>query len=179
MGNPDELTAYLNLLRSKGWTVDEIRPGDHVELPPEIRGRYPRIPEQYERFLARVRTCVNADETTWFLCAEDFHQPASDDSFTWNEFERMELDDGGPRAADPAEVRRFWDEHMPFMLSVGGEYQYLGFRVGNDRFGSVVEGYDIDLRDPTDIAADFDEFMRLHTNALNGDAGNTTLFDYV
>jgi hypothetical protein len=68
---------------------------------------------------------------------------------------------------------------MPFVLSVGGEYQYLGFRVGSDRFGSVVEGYDIDLRNPTDVAPDFDEFIRLHANALNGDPGDTTLFDYI
>jgi hypothetical protein len=175
----DALHAYLRLLASRGWTVVEAEPGEDVALRPEIRARYPRIPGQYERFLARVRSCVNADETVWFLCAEDYNQPPDDEAFAWNEFEKMELEDAAPGAADPAEVRQFWDEHLPFMLSVGGEYAYLGFRVVGDRFGSVIEGYDIDLREPSDVARDFDEFVRLHSKALNGDPGDTILGDYV
>jgi hypothetical protein len=112
------------------------------------------------------------------LCRGLAQDPA-DDAIAWNEFEKMELADRAPGAADPAEITRFWDEHMPFMLSVGGEYQYLGFRVGGDRFGSVVEGYDLDLREPSDVAAGFDQFVRLHVNALNGNPGDTMLFDYV
>ena len=126
-----------------------------------------------------MRSCVNADETIWFLCAEDYNMDPVDPSFAWNEFEEMELDDEGPGAANPAEVRQFWDQHLPFMLSVGGEYAYLGFRVAGARFGSVVEGYDVDLREPSDVALDFEEFLRLHSNALNGNPSATILREYV
>lgn len=175
----DALTAYLRLLASKGWTVEQAQSGELPALRPEIRVRYPRIPEPFERFLARVRSCVNADETIWFLCAEDYNIDPVDAAFAWNEFEKMELEDQGPDGADPAEVRQFWDEHLPFMLSVGSEYAYLGFRVTDARFGSVVEGYDIDLREPSDVARDFEVFLRLHSKALNGDPGGTILAEYV
>jgi hypothetical protein len=180
MPTDDELTVYLRLLVSRGWAVVETQPGDDLARRREIRERYPRIPKQYERFLARVRSCVNADETVWYLCVEDYNREpdAADPGFAWDEFERMELEDEGPRGPDPAEVRRFWDEHMPFMLSVGGEYAWIGFRVAGDRFGSVVEAWE-DLRNPSDVARDFDEFIRLHSNALNGAPGKTTLGDYV
>jgi len=175
----ETLTEYLRLLTSKGWAVEQAQPGEVLTLRDEIRSRYPRIPQQYEQFLARVRSCVNGDETIWFLCADDFNAEATDAAIVWNEFEKMELDDTAPGGSDPAEVRQFWEEHMPFMLSVGGEYSYLGFRVAGDRFGSVVEGYDIDLREPSNVARDFDEFIRLHSDALNGNPHDTILFEYV
>ena len=174
----DVLTPYLQLLAGKGWTVEEAQPGEVLALRPEVRARYARIPEQYERFLARVRSCVNADETIWFLCAEDYNVDPADPAFAWNEFEKMELEDLAPGAAEAMTVRQFWDAHLPFMLSVGGEYSYMGFRVVGERFGSVVEGYDIDLREPSDVARDFEEFARLHSKALNGDAGGSILGAY-
>jgi hypothetical protein len=67
---------------------------------------------------------------------------------------------------------------MPFMYSVGGEYGYLAFRLGAEPFGSVVEGYE-DLGDASDSCASFEEFVRLHSAAVQGDFGDTTLFDYV
>ena len=61
-------------------------PGEVLDLRPEIRARYPRMPEPYERFIARVRSCANADETTWFLCAADYNADPADEAFAWKQF---------------------------------------------------------------------------------------------
>ena len=43
-------------------------------VPPELSGRYPRLPAELVEFLQAMDSCVNADETVWFLCREDFRR---------------------------------------------------------------------------------------------------------
>jgi hypothetical protein len=65
------------------------------------------------------------------------------------------------------------------MYSVSGDYAYLALRVTGESYGSVVDGYDIDLTAVSDVAPTFEEFVRLHSAALKGDFGETVLRDYV
>ena len=183
--NPDEaeitfrymtdqsLQGYLELLKSKGWCV-ELWDGETPALDPAFTLRYPRIPADYVKFLQRVKLCVNADETVWFLCLNDYNN-TGDSGWAWNAMEQIDLE-GEESAKD--EIVEFWNRHMPFMFSVGGEYAYLAFRVSEERFGSVAEGWEV-LLEPSDCAMSFEEFVGLHSAALKGDFGGTTLFDYV
>ena len=41
-------------------------------LPAKIKERYPHIPVLAIEFIEQVQTCVNGDETSWFLIAEDY-----------------------------------------------------------------------------------------------------------
>jgi hypothetical protein len=160
MMTDQSLQEYLDLLRSKGWRVELWEDAPPV-IDASFADRYPRMPADYLKFLQRVKSCVNADETAW----------------SWNEMENTALD-GTVDEKERRGIVEFWDRHMPFMYSIGGEYGYLAFRVGTEPFGSVVEGYE-DLSDASDSCASFEEFVRLHSGALNGDFGDTTLFDYV
>jgi len=67
---------------------------------------------------------------------------------------------------------------MAFMLSVGGEYAYLAFRVREEPYGSVVEGWEV-LTEASERAKSFEEFMRLHSAAVRGDVGDNMFFEYV
>jgi len=93
--------------------------------------------------------------------------------------EQMTLDGSSGDERTRAETMAFWKEHLPFMYSVGGDYAYLALRVGATAFGSVVDGYDIDLTSVSDVAPSFDEFVRRHSAALDGDFGDTVLHTYV
>ena len=158
------LDEYLALLRSKGWKVTES--SGAVELNDEFRRRYPRIPGQYQQFLSRVASCVNKDETVWFLCVTDYND-ANREGFAWNEFEKMDLEGAGDDKEWRDETIAFWDAHLPFLLSVGGEYAHRSFRVTGEKFGSVVDGYE-ELTAVSDYAASFVDFIRLHTDEING-----------
>jgi hypothetical protein len=157
------LNEYLALLRSKGWTI--IESSGEVVLNEEFRRRYPRIPEQYTKFLTRVASCVNKDETVWFLCVSDYNG-TSDAGFAWNEFEKMDLEGAGDDKEWRNETTAFWDAHLPFLLSVGGEYAHRSFRVTGEKFGSVVDGYE-ELTAVTDFASSFADFIRLHSDEVN------------
>ena len=169
------LQEYLELLKSKGWRVELWDGAMPPALAPSFTLRYPRIPADYLKFLQRVKSCVNADETVWFLCLDDYNR-TSDSEWAWDTMEQTDLD--GADEDWRAEVVEFWNRHMPFMFSVGGEYAYLAFRVNVEPFGSVVEGWEV-LTEPRDRAKSFDDFIRLHSGALRGAVGDTMLFDYV
>jgi hypothetical protein len=170
-----DLDAYIELLRSKGWKV-ELTDGGPFTLDPSFTSRYPRIPESYLQFLQKVASCVNPDETVWFLCAADYNG-TSDSGWAWNAFENMLLEDERDEEYR-SEIVGFWDKHLPFMYSVGGEYAFLGFRVTGDSFGSVVDGYELQI-EVSNVAPSFDDFVRLHSAAVRGDPGKTILGDYV
>lgn len=169
----EALDEYLALLRSKGWTITEA--SGPAQLNDGFRQRYPRIPGQYEKFLSRVGSCVNKDETVWFLCASDYNG-TSEAGFAWNEFEKIDLEGAGDDREWRDETIAFWDNHLPFLLSVGGEYAHRSFRVTGEKFGSVVDGYE-ELTAVSDFATSFADFIRLHRDELNEEPG--TLPDFI
>lgn len=168
------LQEYLDLLGSKGWRV-ELWEDAPPALDSSFTERYPRIPTDYVKFLQRVKSCVNADETVWFLCVDEYNSQ-TDSAWAWNEMEKIALE--GADESARRQIIDFWDRHLPFMYSVGGEYGYLALKVGAEPFGSVVEGYE-DLSEASEDFASFEEFVRFHSTAVQGDFGDTTLFDFV
>lgn len=166
------LDQYLMLLRSKGWKITES--SGVVDLNESFRRRYPRIPEQYEKFLSRVASCANADDTVWFLCTAEYNG-TSDVVWAWNEFEKIDLEGAGDDE-ERTGITTFWDTHLPFLYSVGGEYAHRSFRMSGPEFGSVVDGFE-ELTAVSDFAASFADFIRLHSDEVNEKPG--TLPDFV
>lgn len=167
------LQEYLELLKSKGWRVELWDGATPPALDASFTSRYPRIPADYLKFLQRVKVCENADETVWFLCLDDYNG-TSESEWSWNSMEEMDLD-GEDDETTRAEVGEFWNRHMPFMFSISGEYAYLAFRVADE---AVVEGWEV-LTEANERAKSFEDFVRLHSASVRGDAGNNMLFDYV
>lgn len=171
----ETVDAYLDVLRAAGWKV-ELTPGGGTTLNESFTRRYPRVPDSYREFLDHVKSCVNADETVWFLCADDYNG-TSEFAWSWNEMEKIYLEGAEGNPENTAKVIEFWDRHLPFMYSVDGDYAYLAFRTTDEAFGSVVDGYDIELTWITDVARSFEEFMTLHSAAVRGESHE--LLDYV
>lgn len=170
------LQEYLELLKSKGWRVELWDGATAPALHPSFTLRYPRIPADYLKFLQRVKVCENAEETVWFLCIDDYNG-TSGSEWSWNSMEEIDLDEEDDEARR-REVVEFWNRHMPFLLSVGGEYAYLAFRVREEPFGAVMEGWEV-LTEANERAKSFEEFVRLHSSAVRGDTGKRMLLDYV
>jgi SMI1 / KNR4 family (SUKH-1) len=173
----EQLDAFLELLMIEGWKIQLREPCDG-NLNESFYRRYPRIPEDYTKFLQRVASCVNADDTVWFCCTDDYNG-TSPAAFAWDEFERMGLEGAREDAQKADQIREFWDQHLPFMLSVSGDYACLSLCVSGDAYGSVVDCYEPDFEGFSEVAATFDEFVRFYIAALKGDFGDTVLRDYV
>jgi len=101
--------------------------------------------------------CINPDETCWFLCGDDFNG-SSDSAYCWNEIESqsIEIAEGYPEWK--AEIKEFWDKHLPIMLSVKSGYAYFAVNLF-DNFGAVVYGIEPEYEETEKIANSFDDFL--------------------
>jgi hypothetical protein len=113
----------LVLLQGRGWRIERSASREPL-LPTPVCWRYPRLPVELIRFLEGLESCVNRDQNVWFLCREDYRR-TDEQSFRWNENELMSLDAAGGDPVWQAKIRGFWDRHLPFMLAVHSDYDYL------------------------------------------------------
>ena len=154
----------LTALEAKGWSIQRSDSSGPL-VPPELSGRYPRLPAELVEFLQAMDSCVNADETVWFLCREDYRR-TDGESFRWNEFELMCLEDNDADARD--RIRRFWDLHFPIMLCVHSDYDYLAVSLDEQSYGQVVHGCGPEFEETTTIAGSFTQFLAMfRERALN------------
>lgn len=133
----------IEALRRAGWgfepPLDEQRPVPRSLL---------RFPAAFGAWTVAFSRLANADETAWFLSVEDYRGTA-DSGFAWNELETLSLE----AAADPeqaAAVAAFWTEHLPVLLAVGGDYEYLAIRAD----GRIVHGGEPEFELTTVVADD-------------------------
>ena len=89
---------------------------------------------------------MNANQTEWFLCEADF-AGTSGSAFRWDEWEQMSLQAAGDDAQFAAKVRAFWDEQLPFMLSVRDGYAYYAIRTSANGFGRIIGGREPEFED--------------------------------
>ncbi len=149
------IERLCDTLRRQGWTVEK-QDGALAGVPPCVAERYGRLPAEWLEFLCAVRRCINADQTAWLLCADDYGEQ-EDDAFRWNEFELMSLraaEDEGDAEARRA-VQAFWDGHLPVACSVAGEYEYYAIRTAD---GCVVHGVGPLFEEAGEAAPSFREF---------------------
>lgn len=164
----DQLIARLkgNVRQSFLFVVDAetIANPEHPLLVVDLRrepGRTFRVsPRAVSEFLGQIRACHNAAHDAWILGPDDYAR-SEPGAFHWNECERISLEalSSDPEAA--LEVQRFWDRHLPFMMAVHSDYDYLALELASPSSpGRVVHGFAPAFEEVSVIAPDFDHFLR-------------------
>jgi hypothetical protein len=155
------MTILFNELRKRGWAIKES--DETLELLPDtLRTRYRPVPPAVADFLSRLEVCHNAAEDAWMLTPAEFRKTDAG-SFRWNEYELMALEGAEDDPGLQSEVRTFWNEHLPIMLAVHSDYDYLAVRLAEPDFGSIVHGYAPEWESPSRIARSFEEFLSRFT----------------
>lgn len=158
----DSARAAIDTLSRLGWTA---RASDApTALPAAIEQRYPNIPASVRSFLEHIEQCVRGGEQVWFLSAADY-AGTSGSGFAWNEWETLESEDADDTEA--ADIRAFWNAHLPILLSVQGDYTYLAVCVdkASADYGHIVQGYAPEFRETSTLCRSFDELLE-QINAL-------------
>ena len=152
------VTRVCTALHQQGWTVLKQDAAPY-QLPQSVSGRYHNLPAEWVEFLSCVRSCMSAEETTWFLCQDDFERQDKD-SFRWNEWELMSLqaaiDDQDAEWQNS--IKAFWDNHLPVCLSVKGGYGYYAIRLSD---GAVVHGTEPEFEETREAAPSFGRFLEM------------------
>ncbi len=146
------IEAFGAYMKEHGWNLEWSQ---GKALPEAVTSRYREIPKQWLDFTGRVRQLASPDDMVWFLCPEDF-AARSGAAFSWNEWERLSLECAEGDAGWQAEIRRFWDGHLPIVMSVKGGYSYYAIAMED---GSVVHGTEPEFEARETVAASFSDFM--------------------
>ena len=149
----------IRRLEKQGWKVAK-RSGRSLRLPIEVVVRYPKLPPTLTEFLGGLSSCENQTQTAWFLCEADY-DGTSGAAFRWDEWERISLEAAEDDAGLVDAVREFWNEHLPFLLSVRDGYAYFAVRTAADGFGQVVTGCEPEFEEVSPVAGTFEEFLSL------------------
>lgn len=131
----ERLLAHLADL---GWTA--ARAADPATLPPGAHAAH-------RDFLGRYALLCRADESVWFLSAADYAGTA-DSAFAWDEFKHLSLD-AALDDEDRQGIHTFWDRHLPVLMSVAGDYEFLAI---DQDTGAVVHGIEPEFEAVTVVA---------------------------
>jgi hypothetical protein len=127
-------------------------------LTPAQSSRYPHLPGSFASFLGAFGKCHNAREDSWFLGPNEYRSK-DPTGFRWNECELMSLKTIEDDEAAGA-IRRYWDKHIPFMVAVHSEYDYLALQTCDDpAFCAVVHGSAPEFETSSVVAPSFEAFL--------------------
>lgn len=148
------IETFGTYMKENGWNIEwnEIKEND---LPETIINRYRNIPKQWLEFISSIKCLVNADETMWFLCAEDF-AAKNNEAFQWNEWELISLGSAGGDAEWQNEISQFWNNHLPIVMSLKGSYSYYAIAIKD---GSIVYGSEPEFEECEIVADSFTDFI--------------------
>lgn len=120
------------------------------EVPSALR----TAPEPVIRWVSSFSLLSDSDETVWFLSRYDYSTGA-EGAFAWNEFEQLSAQ-AATTDDEAIAVSRFWERHVPILLSVRDGYEYLAVR--DD--GAVVHGTEPEFEEPVVVFPDFEDLLR-------------------
>jgi hypothetical protein len=179
----NKILRFLITLKENGWRVqlDLDKKGNAKEANPgkTLRVRYPNLPEDFLAFLSLVESCENKDNNVWFLTHRSYAGIPRNE-IPWDFCESLSLEAAGG-GADPEEVgdiKDYWDQYLPFLLSFKNGYAYMAIGTSGENFGQVIYGREPEFEWGGKICNSFLEFCDLYIGVLKGRIVMGDLFDY-
>ncbi|MFJ2505093.1 hypothetical protein [Microbacterium sp. NPDC087592] len=155
-------------LQEAGWTCEPP-----LSTEDGVLSALRTAPDTVIRWVSSFSQLSNADETVWFLSRHDYSTGA-EDAFAWNEFEQLSIQ-AATTDDELVAVARFWERHIPILLSVRDGYEYLAVR--DD--GAVVHGAEPDFEQAVVVFSRFEDLLRyiIARPAARNDVIERLLFD--
>lgn len=146
----DLIERFLNWANENEWNVE--RASEIMELPEEVTARYKNIPKDWLKFMTQFSDITNDTDDMWFFTCENIF----DGGWSYNDFENMSLDAADGDEEWSSKIKEFWDNTLPIVMSVGGDYQYFAIKLDT---GKVVQGWEPEFEYPMVVADSFEDFL--------------------
>ena len=148
---------FFGWAKNNDWNVELAN--EKRELPKTITERYAFIPADWIDFIRSFGVCINGDDNLYFQLVEDFEEledKADGKAFRWNEFELISLGAAEGDEKWTADIKEFWDNYLPIVISVGGDYHYYAIGI---RTGEIFDGWAPEFEEPEIVAPNFTDFI--------------------
>ena len=157
------LKRYFDTLVAHGWN---LIPAEEDSSPEIIQngaeGRLAHLDKDVIRFFSSFKSLFNDGDSVWFNSLTDFSKKAeTDDTCTWNHFEREDLE----RVDTDDEkkvIERFWGNHLPVLYSYVMDESSITIVLTGEDAGKIVLLNEGIYEDAEIIATDFFRFLQLH-----------------
>lgn len=143
-------------LKKDEWQV-ELNSTKYDYMKNKVLNKYNHIPQSFISILEDYHSISSKDDTTWFICGNDYLDE-SDDAFKWNEFEIMSLEAAEGDEVWKKDIRDWWSNKLPFIMSVKSGYSYYAIDFGNNK-GAIVMGQEPEFEEASVVARNFDDFL--------------------
>ena len=157
---------FFEKMKNIGWNVSSEKISlKNVNIDRRAIARLAKAPKEFIDFISSYSTLNNAEDDIWFLSYQDY---INDDKefFAWNEFEQQSIKYADDDTDILEDINFYWQEQLPFAMSVRGEYSYLSIGVGKDNLGKIFHGIEPEYEDSTCIANNFNEFLSSFTGII-------------
>ena len=143
-------------LQANEWQV-EVHSSSFDCSKIDVLKRFRNIPDSFLHFLEHFKSITSKDDTTWFICGEDYNDD-SDDAFKWNEFELMSLESAESDSDWKRDIEKWWSDKLPFLMSVKDGYSFYAIDLG-DNNGAIIKGEEPEFEEAYVIADHFEDFL--------------------
>lgn len=147
---------FFEWAKKSGWNIE--RSDEALELPKNITERYKFIPRDWIDFIKHFKVSANGANNIWFQLPGDFEDRPNSEGFRRNEFEFISLEAAEDDEDWQSEIRAFWDNYIPVVMSVADGYHYYAIGV---RTGEVFEGREPEFEEIEIVAPSFSDFIEL------------------
>lgn len=144
------IEKFSDWAKKNRWVIERAKTS--MEMPEEVTTRYRNVPKQWKEFIINFDTIMNSTNDMWFLTHDNF----LDGVWSYNDFENMSLEAADGDEEWCAEIKEFWDNTFPIIMSIGGDYQYFAIKLDS---GEVVQGWEPEFEECFVVAESFDEFI--------------------
>lgn len=131
-----------------------------IEISKSLLNRYKNLPTEYLTFLKKFKEIVNETHTTWFNLSKEFNG-TTENEFKWNEFELLSIEWSEEDVDELTTIAEFWNKHIPVIMSVKDQYQFLAICLEKEKYGEIVHGTEPAFENVTKICNDFNELVDL------------------
>ncbi len=147
----------VDKLRNVGFCVDEYLESSKREISNNL---YNIIPKDYLEFLKSFESIHNPEETVWFNSINDFNEKSNSD-FKWNEFENLSREWSEDDEEELKIIDKFWNEHIPILMSVKNQYEFLAINITKSNYGKIFHGKEPEFENVSEYCKDFNELISL------------------
>jgi hypothetical protein len=159
---------FIKELLNFKWQFEPAKENLEVDLKNNIDGKFSKVTNDFLLFINSFTLLANEDDNAWFIPLEDYLNKDEVEGFAWNEFEMESLE----YAEDDSQVKvikNFWNNHLPFFMSVKNGYTYIAVVLDGESKGSIVSGNEPEYENTTKIASSLNDFFDKYIKVLKGE----------
>ncbi len=164
---------FIKILTDNGWGFKASNSKITITETNDIKKKLDKVPNEFLEFISSFDELTSAENNVWFVSIKDYYKEQNEDGFSWNEFELQSLEAAEDDKELLESINSYWNNHLPFMMSVKNEYAYVAIVLSGDKKGSIVVGNEPEYEESIIVANSLSEFFgKYSSHILNKSESN-------